>query len=355
MPTQPLGPEGALPASVRAALADLRAADVAFGTLEAPLTDRGTPWDKPVVFRAQPRVAADVAAMGYDIVSLANNQTLNYGIDGLLQTMDLLEAHGIRYVGAGRTAHEAWAPVVVRREDVSIAFIGLTCVAPAGWSATDQKPGLAVVRVNRRLDRDERWEREEPGVAPVVRTWIEEPELDRARHAVAQARAEADMVFASVHWGVGSTALRMNYQEQLAAELIEAGVACVLGGHPPPLQGLAARDGALISFSQGTFVRQQPRPVELAKLYDAMPLGGCMLRLRVSPVGGLRATVIPTLLGERSLSGRASGPEGVAVLREIMQRSDLRGVPHALTDDALELEIRASLSALAWAPEEGLK
>ncbi|HEX5145562.1 MAG TPA: CapA family protein, partial [Conexibacter sp.] len=60
IPTQPLGPDEALPAGVRAALAELRAADVAFGNLEAPLTDRGAPCDKPVCFRAAPALAADV-------------------------------------------------------------------------------------------------------------------------------------------------------------------------------------------------------------------------------------------------------------------------------------------------------
>ncbi|HEX5146034.1 MAG TPA: CapA family protein, partial [Conexibacter sp.] len=282
----------------------------------------------------------DVAAMGFDVVGLANNQTLNYGLDGLAQTIELLGAHGVRHVGAGADAEAAWAPELVSGGGVRAALLACTCVAPPEWAATETRGGLAALRVRTAYEVDARWEREEPGVAPRVRTWIEDDELARARDAVARAAAQADAVLVAVHWGVGASAARADYQEQLAGVLVAAGATCVLGGHPPAPQGLALRDGALVSYGQGTFVRQQPRAPELAALYAAMPRAGALLRLRLAPDGGAAAALLPALLGERERAGLAAGREAAAVLDEILARSDLGGAAPEVRDGALELAIR---------------
>ena len=343
VPTRRLGPDAQLPDAVRAAFAQLRTADIAFGTLEAALTDRGEPCDKVVMYRAPPAVAADVAAMGFDIVSLANNQTLNYGLEGLSQTIAVLDAHGVRHVGAGAHASQAWAPEILTVGSSRVGFVAFTCVAPAGWAATEERGGLAALRVRTAYEIDARWEQEEPGIAPRVRTWIEDEELARVRSAVEQAALRADVVVVSVHWGVGATAERADYQEQLAAVLVDAGASCVLGGHPPRLQGVEVRDGVLVSYSQGTFIRQQPRRSDdpaLARLYESMPRSGCLIRVDVGADGGLRADLVPTVLAESDISGIAAGTDAAAVIEEIMRRSSLEGAAAVVHESTVELFLR---------------
>ena len=146
-----------------------------------------------------------------------------------------------------------------------------------------------------------------------------------------------------MHWGVGAGAARADYQGQLARTLVDAGATCVLGGHPPALQGLELRERALVSYSQGTFIRQQPRATEdplLARLYEAMPRSGCLLRLDLEAGDRIRASIVPTVLGERDLAGVVAGREAESVIQEVLRRSALDGAQPTMGDGVLELSVR---------------
>ena len=82
----------------------LRQAQIVFGNLEGPLTDGGAPMpDKKYVFRSPPdQIAPALARAGFNVVSLANNHSMDYGVQGLEDTRAALEKNGIQPVGAGR-------------------------------------------------------------------------------------------------------------------------------------------------------------------------------------------------------------------------------------------------------------
>src|SRR3989338_11433133 len=86
----------------------LKQAQIVFGNLEGPLTDGGAAGTvKQYVFRSPPdQVAPALARAGLNIVSLANNHTLDYGPEGLEDTRAALDKAGIRYAGAGRNVTE---------------------------------------------------------------------------------------------------------------------------------------------------------------------------------------------------------------------------------------------------------
>jgi poly-gamma-glutamate capsule biosynthesis protein CapA/YwtB (metallophosphatase superfamily) len=78
------------------------------------------------------------------VVSLANNHALDYGHGALLEAIAGARAAGLRVVGAGRDAREAYRPVVLGRRDGRVAFVGLTRVLPTlAWAAASDRPGLA--------------------------------------------------------------------------------------------------------------------------------------------------------------------------------------------------------------------
>lgn len=64
-PRYPFEGEGVLPI--------LRGADVTFGNLECPISDRGRPVNKTYTFRADPAVVEGLIWAGFDVLSLANN------------------------------------------------------------------------------------------------------------------------------------------------------------------------------------------------------------------------------------------------------------------------------------------
>jgi poly-gamma-glutamate synthesis protein (capsule biosynthesis protein) len=203
----------------------LKQAQIVFGNLEGPLTDAGTAeTTKQYVFRSPPdKVAPVLARAGFNIVSLANNHTLDYGPEGLEDTRKALDQAGIRHAGAGRNATEARQPVYMVADGVTVAFLAYSLTFPEEFWAGPDKPGTAFGHEK------------------------------HVRADVATARATADIVVVSFHWGQeGKTELR-DYQTQLAHAAIDSGASAVLGHHPHILQGVEQYKHGVILYSLGNF------------------------------------------------------------------------------------------------------
>ena len=83
------------------------AADVFMINCEHPITGRGEPADKSFVFRMDPVLVDAFVEGGVDIVTLANNHVMDYGVEGLMDTIAVLDSRGIAHVGAGMDLQEA--------------------------------------------------------------------------------------------------------------------------------------------------------------------------------------------------------------------------------------------------------
>jgi poly-gamma-glutamate capsule biosynthesis protein CapA/YwtB (metallophosphatase superfamily) len=238
----------------------LRGAAAAFANLEAPLTDRGYPADKLIVLRGAPALASALREMGLTVVSFAHNHALDFGIPGMLQTLEVVEAAGVKAIGAGADLRAALAPAVTTYDGVRVAWIGFASTLPPGSAATHERPGLAPLRVRVRFEADASVMEEQPGTSPYVSTSVEPADLEQAAAAVRDAHRRADVVAASIHWGVppGWAApfqgLLADYQRPLAHALIEAGADVILGHHPHTLHGVEVYRGRPILYSLGNFV-----------------------------------------------------------------------------------------------------
>jgi len=200
-------------------------AHIVIGNLEGPLTTRGTPeQDKTYVFRSPPdKVGQALRNAGFTVVSLANNHTLDFGADGLAQTIEALDAVGIAHVGAGPNLNDARKPVIVEAAGARVALLAYSLTLPEHFYAEAGKPGTAF------------------GHEAHVRADI------------AAARKRADIVLVSFHWGQeGKTTLR-EYQTRLGHVAIDAGAAAVFGHHPHILQGIEHYKDGVILYSLGNF------------------------------------------------------------------------------------------------------
>ncbi len=216
----------------------LGAADLTFGNLETPLSDRGsaTPGKSAdslrrgtnYLFRAPPAYAAGLAEAGFDVVDVANNHAMDYRGVALLDTLRHLRAAGVAPVGGGRNLAEALEPVVLTRGGIRVAFLGISDVLPAYSVAGKSRPGIAAA----------------PRGAP-------DPRLARA---VARARREADHVVVAVHWGIERHTTASARQKALGRQLVRWGAHVVLGSHPHVLQPVERYRGALIHYSLGNFI-----------------------------------------------------------------------------------------------------
>ncbi|MHB9144142.1 MAG: CapA family protein [Symbiobacteriia bacterium] len=223
-----------------------RAGDVTFANLESPLGVTGTPLPRKLIwFRGRPESVATLPKAGVDIVTIANNHILDYDTPNFLETLDLLDKTGVRYVGGGRTLQEAREPVVAEVNGIRIAFLGYSQFADIFWdysyprrftatAATAAKPAL-------------------PGVAPI--------RLDLIRQDIAAARQKADVVAVAYHWGTEYVNVPAPEMVALAHASVDAGADLVLGFHPHAVQGFERYKGKFIAYSLGNFVMDQRRDV----------------------------------------------------------------------------------------------
>jgi poly-gamma-glutamate synthesis protein (capsule biosynthesis protein) len=100
------------------------AVDITNANLEVVLTNTGTAHPtKSVVYRGSPNNISGLVYAGIDNVSLANNHVIDYGLSGLRQMQDSLNAKGIIFSGAGANSYEAYTPSFMNRNGLNIAFL----------------------------------------------------------------------------------------------------------------------------------------------------------------------------------------------------------------------------------------
>ena len=207
----------------------LRRADLAMVNLETAVTDGGDPEPKEYVFRAPQSAWRALEAGGVDVVSLANNHGLDFGPEGLEDTLEGAERAGMPLVGAGSDAAAAYAPWRTTVQGQRIAVLGATQVLDSfaidRWAAGPGKPGLASAK------------RE-----------------DELVEAVRAAREGSDTVVVMLHWGVEGQQCPQAPAEDLAQTLVEAGADVVVGSHAHVLQGSGYLDGAYVHHGLGNFL-----------------------------------------------------------------------------------------------------
>lgn len=256
----------------------LAKADIAFANLECPLSEAGGKVNKPFSFRARPAGAQGLARAGFDILSLANNHSMDCRRDGLVETMEHLAGAGIHWCGAGKDRAAAESPTIIEANGLRVAFLAFCDFLPEGVFLNDEKPGIALASV------------------------------ESVRRAVADARRRADVVVVSFHWGVERSPYRTARQEELARAAVTAGACLVLGHHAHVLQRVEyVRPHALVAYSLGNFVFDGLTAPEQESV---------LLRCRLTREGVVGAEAIPLRIQE-CRPAPVSGPAGAAVLRKL--------------------------------------
>jgi poly-gamma-glutamate synthesis protein (capsule biosynthesis protein) len=204
----------------------LRRADLAVANLECAVSTRGLAVaGKEYVFRGRPAALRSLARAGIDVISLANNHSLDYGRDAFADTLELAGAAGLAVAGGGRDLDAARRPVVRTKGGLRIALLAYSDVRPLGFDA-----GAGVA-----------------GAAPAF------PEL--IDPDVRAARRRADVVVVYFHWGEELATQPNARQRRLAQVALDAGATVVLGAHPHVLQPRErVGPGRLVAWSLGNFV-----------------------------------------------------------------------------------------------------
>lgn len=246
--------------------------DLLFGNCEGVYSD--TPHLAPSAGHTTIAAARNAAALGpagFDVMSVANNHIVDGGHAAMLGTIDLLERQGIATCGAGPDLDTAWQHVVLTAGTTRVAYVACSSVFAHGYEARAGVPGLAPLRAhNVYLDMYTNvWV---PGALPTVVTAPHEEDHRRLAEQVGRARAEADLVVVSAHWGDWSRPAVVTDHERRAARFaVDAGADVVVGHHHHVLRGVEFHAGKPIFYGLGHFVFDLPRFVDDFGGPDAFP------------------------------------------------------------------------------------
>lgn len=237
---------------------NLQAGDLRICQLEATLSTRGTVRTdvRNPAHRVHPRNVEALTAAGFDIVSFAGNNNLDYGLDAFYDTIELCRSSGIQVVGGGRDLAEASAPAVLPANGQTVAFVNFCSILRDGYAATKDRGGISPLHVSTFYEPLENVY-EQPGTPSRTVTVVDEHDLDRVTAAIASSREQADIVVACFHWGVHFTHDLAMYQPDVAYAAVDAGADVVLGTHPHCLQAVDVYDGKPIFYSLGNFAFEQ--------------------------------------------------------------------------------------------------
>jgi poly-gamma-glutamate capsule biosynthesis protein CapA/YwtB (metallophosphatase superfamily) len=283
----------------------LQKADIAFGNLEGPLTDRGEPApDKKYLFRSPPAKVADaLKAAGFDIVSLANNHSLDYGSEGLADTIAALDKVGVHHVGAGENLAVARQAAILQRNGLKVAFLAYSLTFPEEFWATAKRAGTVF------------------GYREIVEGDI------RA------AKQKADIVVASFHWGQESKTELRPYQVALGHAAIDAGASLVIGHHPHILQSVERYKDGVILYSMGNFAFGSYSPnAKVSALAEIEFDGNKLTQVRLQPINVFN---IQVLFQPQPLVGQAAAD----VVDHLQQLSSMRETRLVKVNDTALLEL----------------
>jgi poly-gamma-glutamate capsule biosynthesis protein CapA/YwtB (metallophosphatase superfamily) len=259
----------------------LHAADISFANSEQTFAEGGY-LIRGHGSNSESRNLPAVKSAGFDVISLANNHTLDWGPEVLLDTLIKMRETSLPYVGAGKNIEEARRPVILERNGTKVGFLAYSSVHPKGYEAEKDKPGLAPVRVWTIYEQTDY----QPGTPPRIVTIPYEEDMEAMVADIKNLKEKVDVVIISTHWGqhIIPRVIPM-YCFDIGHAAIDAGADIVLGCHTHICKGIEMYRGKPIFYSTGNFAAEiGPSQInkcggkfahELVKKYGLVPDPEC--------------------------------------------------------------------------------
>ncbi len=217
----------------------LQTADITVGNLETTFAGKEIGYSNYPTFNTPEALGYNLKKLGIDVLSTANNHSLDKGYKGLVSTLNFLDDAGIAHTGTYASAEEQNQILIQNVKGIKIAFLSFTY-------------GTNGIRV--------------PSGKEYCINLIDK-NLIKEQINLAEEK-QPDLICVFMHWGVEYVTKQNSTQEELADFLFENGVDVVLGGHPHVLQPMqkrtvtlsdgSAKDGFIV-YSLGNFISGQTK------------------------------------------------------------------------------------------------
>jgi poly-gamma-glutamate synthesis protein (capsule biosynthesis protein) len=313
------------------ALEELPRADVRIANLETSVTTSSEFWPgKEVHYRMNPQNIGCLVAAKVDCWALANNHIVDWGRAGLSETLQTLQAAGVKHTGAGMNRPQAAAPATLevpgKGRVVVFSFGSVTSGIPYAWAATEHRAGVNLLA---EMSNDE---------------------VRRIEQDVTKAKRPGDIVIASIHWGPNWGYEVSEARRKFAHRLIDsAGVDLIHGHSSHHVLGIEVYRGHLILYGCGDFLNDyegisgyEEYRGDLGLIYSAGidPSSGELRRLRIVSTQVRRMRV-----------GRADA-EGTGWLRETLSRESQKYGVDVEGTECGALELKWNTAPIGGLPAE---
>lgn len=220
--------------------------------------------------------------MGVDVVTLANNHTLDYGEEGLIDTMNSLKARGIAYVGVGNNLNEAKGAYIKEVNGKKIAILAANRVVPrVDWYAYENKPGQMTTYES------------------TDRFGMIKEEITRLKTV-----ENCDVVVVMVHFGENNVPEVQGYQYNVAHGYVDAGADIIVGCHTHTLQGAEIYNGKYIFYGVSNF------------LFENYQVDSVVVQAALNEANELTVKLVPCI-SKNYQTWDVSGNEAKRIFREI--------------------------------------
>ncbi len=215
----------------------IKTADIAIGNLETTFAGKSVGYSSYPTFNTPEVLAENLKDLGIDVLTTANNHSLDKGYKGIESTIDFLNKADISHTGTYKSKEDQNKILIKNVKDVKIAFLTFTY----GTNGITVPKG------------------KEYCINLIDKTLMKE-QLDLAKEQ------NPDIICVSMHWGLEYQTIQNKEQENLADFLFQNGADLILGSHPHVLQPMEKRtitledgttkDGFVI-YSLGNFMSGQ--------------------------------------------------------------------------------------------------
>lgn len=216
----------------------LRAADITIGSLDGTISNQSPPQACPdsTNLIGPENMIHGLQFAGFDVITVATNHIKDCGEKGydcddkaFLDTINNLTDAGIKPVGGGQNLSESRLPVVIEKQGIRFAFLGINQIDERVWALENH-----------------------PGTAPLSQNAIGQINTD-----IALARKIADVVIVLAQWGIEYASYPEEEQRTWAKSFLDAGATIVVGNHPHIIQPVEVFPNGVAFYSLGNFVFDQ--------------------------------------------------------------------------------------------------
>src|SRR3989344_3635840 len=271
----------------------LRGADLTFGNLECPLSDLNIPIREGLVFRCLTRDFGGVINSGFDVLSAANNHSMDQGVAGLTFTIDYLRSKNVLPVGT----------IACHCEECNDEAILKDCFADARNDNLVERRGtkFGFLAYSYSAFNDGK-----NSAHPQISTL----DIDKLQLDIEDIQSRgANFIVVSMHAGTEYTRKPNQRQIDFARAAIDAGADIVIGHHPHWIQDIDIYQGKPIFYSLGNFVFDQ--------MWSQETREGLMVRLAIRDKRLERAELIPIIIDNYCCPRLADEEEKTAILKKI--------------------------------------